>query len=81
MEAVKGSRSRTEILVREFPAIGKYRVRVTRKADGPQNLDIREYVSAANFEGFTRRGVRFMNRAELEQLLGVVKEVLESIEA
>lgn len=51
-----------EEVVHEYPAIGNYRVRVLRKAkkDGTSEtrLDIREYVKADKFEGFTRRGVR-----------------------
>lgn len=48
-------------VAREFQAIGRYRIRLLATDNGQQVLDIREYVTAdqANgFEGFTRRGIR-----------------------
>ncbi len=69
-----------EEVVQEFPAVGKYRIRLLRNPrkprDGPA-LDIREYVKDVNFEGFTRRGIRLSERAHLDVLRDVLKEVLE----
>ena len=80
MEAVKRSaRVYTEEVVREFPAIGKYRIRVMKKGDKPPSLDMREYVSSPTFEGFTRRGVRLAGRAEMEQLLAVLKDAIQVV--
>jgi len=45
-------------VVREFGEIGKYRIRLIEDG-GKMILDIREYVKGMNYEGFTRRGVRF----------------------
>jgi hypothetical protein len=53
-------------VVREFDAIGKYRVRLLRDK-GRLFLDIREYLDEETYKGFTRRGVRLFG-AEIEQL-------------
>lgn len=69
----------SEELVREFPPLAKYRIRLLRNprrpAQGPV-LDIREYVSSNTFEGFTRRGIRIGDRAELDLLRDVLQEAL-----
>ncbi len=79
MEKIAQKPSREE-LVREFPPLGKYRIRLLRNprrpGEGPV-LDIREYVSSNTFEGFTRRGIRLADRAELDLLRDVLREVLE----
>jgi hypothetical protein len=52
--AMKGPDVRREVVVREFPPIGKYRVRLLQDAKQPAGeptLDIREYVSGDTFEG------------------------------
>lgn len=60
-----------ESVLHEYPAIGKYRVRVvrneTRRAGGTM-LDVREYIQSETFEGFTRRGIRLGSDRELAQL-------------
>ena len=69
-----------EEVLREFPPIGKYRVRIVkngRRQDATPVLDIREYVSADGFEGFTRRGIRLDNRAQLDMLRDILRECLE----
>jgi hypothetical protein len=66
-----------EEVVREFPPIGKYRVRLVQGRLG-RSLDIREYISDEKFEGFTRRGVRISSPAEVDLLKDTLKEVLES---
>ncbi len=71
-----------QIVVREFGEIGKYRVRIVRtseKAGSPAWLDIREYVKGANFEGFTRKGVR-LGTAEMKALRAVLEEAGATIE-
>lgn len=60
-----------EDTVHEYPAIGKYRVRVLRKASGRSagtSIDVREYVASEKFEGFTRRGIRLSAAAEVNRL-------------
>lgn len=50
-----------EEVLREFPSAGKHRIRLIANPKKPEIapvLDIREYVSAEVFEGFTRRGIR-----------------------
>jgi hypothetical protein len=79
VEKVSQKPSREEV-VREFPPLAKYRIRLLRNPKRPQEppiLDIREYVSSNTFEGFTRRGIRIMDRAEMDLLRDVIREVLE----
>lgn len=70
-----------EETLREFPPIGKYRIRLLRDPRKPEKspvLDIREHVSAEGFEGFTRRGIRLGDRAQVDLLRDILKMVLES---
>lgn len=77
--AVNNNKPVAEEVLREFPPLGKYRIRLVRagKGRGPV-LDIREYISSETFEGFTRRGIRIGARAELDLLRDVLKELLDS---
>ena len=74
MSMTKGKTVPTDVVVHEYPAVGKYRVRVLKNGRGTC-LDVREYVSAEKFEGFTRRGVR-LDAAELAALEVAVKDAL-----
>jgi len=79
MEKKTSKPSREEVL-REFAPLGKYRVRLLqdpRKPGTGPSLDIREYVSAQTFEGFTKRGIRIRDRAELDLLRDTLLQVLE----
>ena len=70
-----------EEVIREYPPLGKYRVRLLsnpRMPDAPSVLDIREYVAAESFEGFTRRGIRLGDRAQIDLLRDILTEVLEA---
>lgn len=78
----RGGRTRKpmeQVVVKEFPAIGKYRVRAVKgtKPDSPVILDIREYAATAEFEGFTRRGVRIALPDQLEALRRILDEAAE----
>jgi hypothetical protein len=67
-------------VLREFPPLGKYRIRLVHNPKRPAEeaaLDIREYVSSETFEGFTRRGIRLGDRVQLDLLREILKEVLE----
>ena len=69
-----------EDVIREFPPIGKYRIRlVAQPKTQTRTLDIREYVSNETFEGFTRRGIRLSDRAQAELLRDVLSEVLRDL--
>jgi hypothetical protein len=69
-----------EEVLREFPPVGKYRVRVLYHPKKVEKvLDIREFVSSPSFEGFTRRGIRLSDRAEIDLLRDVLTEVLRDI--
>ena len=71
--------SKEEVL-REFPPVGKYRVRLLSGERAKQRvLDIREYVSSDSFEGFTRRGIRLSDRAQVELLRDVFSELLRDL--
>jgi hypothetical protein len=70
-----------EEVLREFPPLGKYRIRLVRNPRRPgeaPTLDIREYISSETFEGFTRRGIRLGDRAQMDLLRDVLKEILEA---
>lgn len=74
---------RKEKVLREFPSLGgKYRVRLLQdpRTKG-KSLDIREYVVDHNsgFEGFTRRGIRLSERAQVELLRHVLSELLRDL--
>ena len=80
MEKTTAQAPLNEEVLREFPPVGKYRVRLTknpRRPLDPPALDIREYVHSESFEGFTRRGIRLSARADLEMLRDVLAEVIE----
>lgn len=68
-----------EMVLREWPPMGKYRIRLVQrgKGRGPA-LDIREYISSETFEGFTRRGIVVADRAQMDLLKDVLKEILDS---
>lgn len=71
----------TEEVVREFPPMGKYRIRLVKnpkRKDSKPALDIREYITGSEFEGFTRRGIRITLRAEAAMLQDVLKELMET---
>ena len=70
-----------EEVLKEFPPFGKYRIRLVRNPRRPMEspvLDIREYISSETFEGFTRRGIRVSERAHLDLLRDVLREILEA---
>ena len=72
--------ARKEEVLREFPPVGKYRVRLLSGERAKQRvLDIREYVSSDSFEGFTRRGIRLSDRAQVELLRDVFSELLRDL--
>lgn len=62
-------------VVREFNALGQNRVRLLMDPKRGPLLDIREYLTEADFTGFTRKGVR-LDVAQLEQLRDIVAEAL-----
>lgn len=68
--------NRLEVL-KEFPPVGNYRVRIVRDSrDSHERIDIREYVSSDTFEGFTHRGIMLGEREEIRLLHGILAEVL-----
>ena len=72
------SKPAREMVVREFPPISKYRVRLVEQPETQaQTLDIREYISSDTFEGFTRRGIRLTDKAQIDLLQDILKEVIE----
>jgi hypothetical protein len=70
-------RTAQQVVDRDCGQIGKYRVRLVRasdKPDAPRLLDVREWVKGANYEGFTRKGVR-LGAAEARALRAILEEV------
>lgn len=70
-----------EEVIREFPPLGKYRIRLVKNPRRPNEkpvLDIREYVSGESFEGFTRRGIRIQDRAQMDLLRDIIREILDA---
>ena len=60
-------------------ADNKYRVRVLRKESGKgtvTSLDIREYVDAETFSGFTRRGIRLTDVQSINSLRDALSDAL-----
>ena len=67
-------------VLREFPPLGKYRVRLLQNGKDNPTLDIREYVTSEGsngFEGFTRRGIRLTDRAQMDLLRDILKQILQ----
>lgn len=64
-------------VIRELVPIGKYRIRVIRDYKNPLEpfMDIREYVSTEQFEGFTRRGIRL----DTKQVLLLAEIIREAV--
>jgi len=63
-------------VVREFSPISKYRVRLLQDSKGNEAIDIREFVQNDQFEGYTRRGIRLTDRAQMDQLRDILTETL-----
>jgi hypothetical protein len=49
-----------QVVIQDMGCVGKYRARIvmTSAKNARAVLDIREYAIGANFEGFTRKGIR-----------------------
>ena len=80
MEKKTQKSNRKDEIIDDLPSVGRYRVRLIRDAKKPGTdpvLDIREFVSSEKFEGFTRRGIRLSERAQMDLLRDILKEVLE----
>ena len=80
MEKLSNKPIKEEVL-KEFPLLGEYRIRFIRSPKRPSEapgLDIREYISSETFERFTRRGIRLGERAQMDLLEDVLKEILEA---
>lgn len=78
-----GKKEFHEDVIQEYPAIGKYRIRLVQstKDDGTKRtpaLDIREYVTQEGFEGFTRRGIRLTTASQMDNLKEILVQVLTS---
>ena len=63
-------------VLREFNPISKYRVRLLQDTKGNEALDIREFVQKDQFSGYTRRGIRLTDRAQMDQLRDILTEAL-----
>ena len=72
-----------QVVVREFPQIGRYRVRLVRESreGAPLHFDVREYAVGASFEGFTRKGIRLAGPDDLARLREAIDQALEAMTA
>lgn len=69
----KPAQAPSEEVLKEYPAVGKYRVRLVRTRNGAF-FDVREYISGESFEGFTRRGIRLAGPEEIRLLAEQLKQ-------
>ncbi len=78
---MKVSEVRKEDVIREWPPMGRYRIRLlAQPKTQTKTLDIREYVDSPNvFSGFTRRGIRLSDRAQVDLLRDILSEVLREL--
>lgn len=82
-EKTKKNKPLKETVLREYPSIGKYRIRVLQNTQkqSPKVVDIREFVSTEKFEGFTRRGVRIGSKEELGYLVATLADLRDHWES
>ena len=72
------SELKQEVTVREFPRVGRYRVRLRRSGrTGRTHLELREYLETSGFSGFTQRGVSVCTQRQAAELAETLKQVLE----
>jgi hypothetical protein len=70
-----------EVVCHEFPAVGKYRVRLVKEdLKAPVALDVREYIKGREFQGFTRRGIKLSTTREVMELRDHLNVVLSMLE-
>ena len=70
------TKSSQEDLVHEYPSIGKYRLRILKRGDGPAFADCREWVQSETFEGFTRRGIRLTSAEQVNSLRDALADAI-----
>jgi hypothetical protein len=66
-----------ETVVMELAPVGRYRVRILEGARG-RVLDIREWIESETFSGYTRRGIRLSDPAQVGLLRDVLSEALKA---
>lgn len=64
-----------ETVLKEFPPVGRYRVRLIQTKNGSRLLDVREFLTSEGFEGFTRRGIRLTELPMLDLLSDILSQV------
>ena len=74
------STQRKDNVIRELTPVSRYRVRVLEDDKSRKRVvDIREWILGDSFEGFTRRGIRLTDRAQVDLLRDALREILESM--
>ena len=74
------STQRKDNVIRELAPVSRYRVRVLEDDKSRKRVvDIREWILGDSFEGFTRRGIRLTDRAQVDLLRDALREILESM--
>jgi hypothetical protein len=70
-----------DVVCHEFQPVGKYRIRLIKTdLSGPVLLDVREYVSGEDFQGFTRRGIRISDQKDMKTLRDHLDTALRMLE-
>jgi hypothetical protein len=65
-------------VLQEFVPVGKYRIRLLKDPKrGVKTLDIREYATGDGFEGYTRRGIRLTENAQLRLLRDAITDIID----
>lgn len=74
------STQRKDNVIREMPPVSRYRIRVLEDNKSRKRVvDIREWILGDSFEGYTRRGIRLTDRAQVDLLRDALREILESM--
>lgn len=74
------STQRTDNVIRELTPVSRYRIRVLEDDKSKKRVvDIREFLLGESFEGYTRRGIRLTDRAQVDLLRDALREILESM--
>jgi len=74
------STQRKDHVIRELGPVARYRIRVLEDDKARKRVvDIREYLLSDSFEGYTKRGIRLTDRAQVDLLRDALREILEAM--
>lgn len=73
--AANGNGEERGEVLKEFPALGKYKVRLLKDRRDAVVLDVREYIDTDTWQGFTRKGIRLYDQKDVDALAAVLAKV------